>query len=67
LTVAGRRGGFTPGPRTLSLRLHLASPPKAVLLDGRDTSGWRWDAEHRAAVLRWDDDGKAHEVIIQRN
>ncbi len=64
-TVAERRGGFTPHPRTLSLRLHLASPPKTMLLDGRGSADWRWDAVHRTAVLRWDDDGEAHEIIIQ--
>jgi alpha-glucosidase len=66
-TQAARRGGFTPHPRTLLLRIHLAASPGTVRLDGQATQDWQWDPQRRAIELHWPDDGKAHQVIIRES
>jgi alpha-glucosidase len=55
-----RRGRFTPHPRELVVELHLSSPPRAILRDGRPVPDWRWDGKRRRAELRWPDDGAEH-------
>ena len=55
---------FEPAPRTLTLRLHLASAPQRVTLDGEEI-GVRWDEAGRAASLSWRDDGRAHKVAVR--
>jgi alpha-glucosidase len=65
LRIDARRGPYRPAARTLVVRLHLPAAPAAVLLDGRETGVWQWQATDRAAVLQWPDDGAAHQLSVR--
>ncbi|MFZ0791694.1 MAG: TIM-barrel domain-containing protein, partial [Chromatiaceae bacterium] len=62
LTLDRRRGNYIPGPRALTLRLHLPELPGAVLLDGQQTDAWRWDQGRHALELCLADDGGPHRI-----
>lgn len=64
LTLSERRGGFTPAPRDLKVRIHLPGAPDGLRLDGRDMGEWRWDADSHAIELGWPDDGAGHRVEV---
>jgi alpha-glucosidase len=62
LTVGARRGGFEPAVRAPILHLHLPQVPDRLLLDGRETGAWRWDAAQSAVTFRLPDDAGGHEI-----
>ena len=62
LTLDRRRGNYIPGPRSLTLRLHLPELPGTVLLDGQQTDAWRWDQGRHVLELRLPDDGGPHRI-----
>lgn len=64
LTIGARRGAFTPAPRRLRVRLHLARQPTRITRDGEGMA-WCWDAMQGIAELGWQDDGLAHRLEVE--
>ena len=64
VTVAARRGSFSPAPRPLILRVTLDEPPSGAELDGQHHD-LIWDAETRSASATIPDDGERHELVVR--
>jgi alpha-glucosidase len=64
VTVDERRGAYAPPARELAVRVALAAPPAAVILDGGEAAV-AWDLETRSAVVRIPDDGKSHQIVVR--
>lgn len=71
ISVGAAEGSYTPGSRRLAFNLGWTRPVRTVTLDGRALGGVRpdeqrdgWYTEGGRLLVRFTDDGKAHQIII---
>ncbi|MDZ7260814.1 MAG: DUF5110 domain-containing protein, partial [candidate division KSB1 bacterium] len=78
LRIESRQGNFEPPSRDFLAQFHfLETKPDSVLLDGISleatsaealrstaTTGWAYETKHRSCLVRFPDDGCAHQVRV---
>ena len=68
LTIAPRAGAYPgmPERRTFDIRLHSASAPRTVSVNGREASGWRFDDATKTIRLSASEDPHRREAVAIR-
>ncbi|MCS7222530.1 MAG: glycoside hydrolase family 31 protein [Anaerolineae bacterium] len=66
LTISARQGKYRPAPRRIIARFHgWPQPTTSITLDGQPVAV-SLDQAVGMTTLSWADDGRAHEIVLQR-